>query len=67
MFANAGAFPRDSVDNFVLGDVNSLGLSGTLYKNQASTGLPNNGYGTIAGGTPFTETSNDGIADYWGS
>jgi hypothetical protein len=38
-----------------------------LYKNQASTGLPNNGYGTIAGGTPFTETSNDGIADYWGS
>ena len=29
------------------------------------TGLPNNGYGTIAGGTEFTETSNDGIADYW--
>jgi hypothetical protein len=63
--ASAGALPRDTVDNFVLSDVNSLGLAGQLYKDQSVTGLPNDGYGTLASGTPFTETSNDGIADYW--
>jgi pectate lyase len=62
---SCGAFPRDAVDNFVLGDVASLGLTGTIYTNQASTGLANNGYGTLAGGTPFVDTSGDGIADYW--
>jgi hypothetical protein len=55
--ASAGAFP--------VSDTLSLGLNGTLYKNQALTGLPNNGYGNIAGGTPFTSTSNSGIPDYW--
>jgi hypothetical protein len=65
VLASSGAWPRDTVDNFVLSDVNSLGLQGQLYKDQSKTGLPNDGYGTIAGGTPFTETSNDGIADYW--
>lgn len=65
VLASSGAIPRDAVDSFVLGDVNSLGLSGQLYKNQAVTGLPNDGYGTIAAGTQFTETSGDGIADYW--
>ena len=62
---SCGAFPRDSVDNFVLGDVGSLGLTGKIYTNQASTGLANNGYGTLAAGTPFANTSGDGIADYW--
>ena len=63
--ASSGAQPRDAVDLFTLSDVTSLGLQGRLYKDQNLTGLPNDGYGTIAGGTPFTETSNDGIADYW--
>jgi pectate lyase len=62
---SCGAFPRDTVDNFVIGDVGSLGLTGTIYTNQASTGLANNGYGTLAAGTPFANTSGDGIADYW--
>jgi hypothetical protein len=65
LVAATGAQPRDAVDTFALSDVKSVGLSGQLYKNQALTGLPNDGYGTIASGTPFTETSNDGIADYW--
>jgi pectate lyase len=62
---SCGAFPRDAVDNFVLGDVTSMGLTGTIYTNQASTGLASNGYGTLAAGTPFADTSGDGIADYW--
>ena len=62
---SCGAFPRDSVDQFVIGDVTSLGTKGTIYTNQANTGLANNGYGTLAAGTPFTETSGDGIPDYW--
>jgi pectate lyase len=65
VLASAGAQPRDAVDAFALSDATSLGLRGQLYKNQALTGLPNNGYGTIVGGTEFPETSNDGIADYW--
>lgn len=65
VIASAGAFPRDSVDNFVLGDATSLGTSGQLYKDQAVTGLSNDGYGTIAAGTPFANVDGDGIADYW--
>jgi pectate lyase len=63
--ASSGAFPRDMVDNFALSDVTSLGLKGQLYKDQNLTGLPNDGYGTIASGTPFVETSSSGIPDYW--
>jgi hypothetical protein len=63
--ASSGALPHDAVDNFAIGDVTSLGLKGQLWKDQSLTGLTNGGYGTIASGTEFTETSGDGIADYW--
>jgi len=75
--ATAGAWPRDTVDQFVVNDVLSLGTLGTQYKgesasavanypnSQANTGISSNGYGTIASGTPFTSTSNSGIPDYW--
>jgi hypothetical protein len=63
--ASSGALPHDAVDLFAISDVASLGVSGTLYKDQSLTGIANDGYGTIAGGTPFTSTSNDGIPDYW--
>jgi hypothetical protein len=63
--ASSGALPHDAVDQFAISDVTSLGLSGQLYKNQALTGIANSGYGTIASGTPFPSTSNDGIPDYW--
>jgi regulation of enolase protein 1 (concanavalin A-like superfamily) len=67
LLASSGAIPRDSVDTFVLGDVASLGTKGQLYKDQSLTGLANDGYGVLAAGTPFANSSGDGIADYWAS
>lgn len=63
--AFSGAFPRDEVDAFVVSDVNSIGTQGRLYKDQSVTGLENQGYGTLAPGSPFPNASGDGIADYW--
>ena len=45
--ANAGASPRDQVDAYVVAQVQSLGKSGAIITNQASTGLANDGYGTL--------------------
>ena len=36
-----------------------------LYTSQAQTGLPNNGYGAIAGGTRPADADNDGMPDSW--
>jgi hypothetical protein len=47
VFANAGASPRDEVDAFAVKTAQSLGTSGVIYTNQASTGLSNGGYGTL--------------------
>ena len=49
VLANAGASPRDEVDAFAIKTAQSLGKSGTIYTNQASTGLSNGGYGTLTG------------------
>ena len=46
---SAGASPRDELDSFVVNAVRSLGTQGTIYKNQANTGLSNGGYGTLSG------------------
>ncbi|KAJ6586413.1 polysaccharide lyase family 1 protein [Mycena vulgaris] len=45
--ASAGASPRDEVDAFVVASVQSLGKSGVIITDQDSTGLSNNGYGTL--------------------
>jgi pectate lyase/regulation of enolase protein 1 (concanavalin A-like superfamily) len=63
--ASAGAWPRDSVDQFAVTDTLSLGTSGNLYKDQALTGLPNQGYGILNGATPQPDMNGDGIPDYW--
>jgi len=75
--ATVGAWPRDTVDLFVVDDVLSLGTSGNQYKgesasavanypnSQANTGIDSNGYGALASGTPFTSSASDGIPDYW--
>jgi hypothetical protein len=47
VLANAGASPRDEVDAFAVSTVQTLGTSGIIYTNQASTGLSNGGYGTL--------------------
>jgi regulation of enolase protein 1 (concanavalin A-like superfamily) len=63
--ASAGAWPRDAVDQFAVDAALSLGTSGDLYKDQAATGLPNEGYGILNSGSPQPDTNGDGIPDYW--
>ena len=75
----AGTWPRDPMDTLILSQVmtlgkgttglgaNTVGPDGTLYTSQAQTGLPNNGYGSIAGGTRPTDADNDGMPDDWES
>jgi hypothetical protein len=73
----AGTLPRDPIDALIISQVMTLGKGttglgagtvgpdGGLYTSQAQTGLPNNGYGTITGGTRPTDTDNDGMPDSW--
>jgi autotransporter-associated beta strand protein len=75
--STAGAFPRDDVDSLVVSQIKTLGSGttgtgagtvgpdGSLYTSQSQTGLSNNGYGSITGGTAPVNFSGDGIADYW--
>jgi len=63
--ASAGVWPRDAVDQSAASDTLSVGTRGSLTKNQASTGLPNLGYGILNGGTPLPDLNGDGIPDYW--
>jgi len=75
----AGTLPRDPMDALIISQVMTLGKgttgsgagtvgpSGGLYTTQVDTGLPNNGYGSIASGTKPTDTDNDGMPDAWES
>jgi len=67
VLANAGCWPqhRDQVDSLVIADVKSLGKSGKLWTDQNATGLTNQGYGTLAGGTAPVDTDKDGMPDAW--
>lgn len=74
--SHSGALPYDQLDSLIWGQVKTIGKgsagpgAGTagpssLYTSQAQTGLGNNGYGTIAGGTRATDSDNDGMPDFW--
>ncbi|MCY1138066.1 cellulose-binding domain-containing protein [Actinoplanes sp. Pm04-4] len=63
--AKAGAVPRDDVDKLVVADVTSLGTKGALWSSQTATGLTNNGYGALSGGTARPDTDRDGMPDAW--
>ncbi|GIH18808.1 hypothetical protein Raf01_69800 [Rugosimonospora africana] len=63
--AHSGAMPRDQVDANVIGNVTSLGTAGDLWSHQTATGLGNDGYGTISGGTAPADTDRDGMPDSW--
>jgi hypothetical protein len=73
----AGAMPRDPLDSLILSQIETFGNgpagtgAGTagpgpsLYYDQTSTGLGNNGYGSPTAGTAPINSSGDGIPDYW--
>jgi pectate lyase len=73
----AGTLPRDPIDALIISQVRTLGRgttgtgastvgpSGGLYTSQTQTGLSDNGYGAITGGTKPTDTDNDGMPDFW--
>ena len=63
--SNAGALPRDPLDAQVVGQVMSLGTAGAIITSPSQTGLENNGYGTIDGGTALTDSDQDGMPDVW--
>jgi hypothetical protein len=73
----AGTLPRDPLDALIISQVRTLGMgttgtgantagpAGGLYTSQTETGLSDNGYGAIAGGTNPSDTDNDGMPDFW--
>jgi hypothetical protein len=72
--SRAGALPRDPIDALIISQAKTLGKSaegggagsgGKIYGSQTETGLDNNGYGTITGGSKPTDSDNDGMPDDW--
>jgi len=73
----AGAVPYDQLDSLIISQIKTLGNGsagtgagtagpgGGLYYDQTSTGLGNNGYGILNGGTAPLDTDQDGMPDYW--
>ncbi len=56
---NAGAFPRDAVDERIINDV--INGTGQGISSQSDVG----GWPTLAAGTPPTDTDNDGMPNDW--
>jgi hypothetical protein len=72
--SRAGTLPRDALDALIISQVMTLGKgssgtgagsSGSMYTSQTSTGLDNNGYGSITSGTRAPDGDNDGMSDAW--
>ena len=73
----AGALPYDQLDSLIISQIKTLGNGpagtgagtagpgGGLYYDQTSTGLGNNGYGVLNGGTVPLDSDQDGMPDYW--
>jgi pectate lyase len=65
--ANAGASRwRDEVDDYVVGELTSLGREGATISDEASLGLTNV-VGDVPGGTAPPDTDQDGMPDAWES
>jgi autotransporter-associated beta strand protein len=65
VLSNAGPLPRDQVDSQVVGQVESIGTTGSVLEYQYNDGLGNTGYGTITPGTALPDTDNAGMPDDW--
>ena len=75
--SQTGVLPRDQLDSLILSQIKTLGNGptgtgagtagpgGGLYFDQTSTGLGNNGYGVLNGGTVPLDSDQDGMPDYW--
>jgi len=63
--SSAGPFPSDPLDALVISQVTSLGTAGAIITNPSQTGLANNGFGTIDGGTALVDSDQDGMPDIW--
>ncbi len=73
----SGPVPRDQMDALIISQIQTLGngpagtTNGTagpgssLYFDQTSTGLANNGYGVINSGLPPVDSDGDGMPDFW--
>lgn len=75
--SQAGALPHDAMDSLIMSQVVTLGKGttglgagtvgpdGGLYTTQTQTGLPNQGYGDIPGGSAPADADKDGMPDFW--
>jgi autotransporter-associated beta strand protein len=59
----AGSLGYDQVDEYMIGQVQSLGTSGRLYNTERDDGLSNSGLGVVNSGTLPADTIGDGIPD----
>jgi pectate lyase len=59
----AGAFPRDGVDNLLIGELESHGQRGSIIAKE--TDEPMSGPGLSSSGKPLTDTDRDGLPDAW--
>jgi hypothetical protein len=61
--SQAGTFPRDGVDDLLVGELESHGQRGSTIARE--TDAPMSGPGVLAGGTPLRDTDRDGLPDLW--
>ena len=57
------SFKRDSVDELMITQLTSWGLLGGTITSELVA--PMNGPGVVRNGTPYTDTDQDGMADFW--
>lgn len=59
----AGTFPRDGVDNLLIGELQSHGQRGSIIAKE--TDAPMSGPGVLSSGKPAPDTDHDGLPDFW--
>jgi hypothetical protein len=55
---------RDAVDNLLIKQLKSYGTLGSIINTEDDNGISGN-VGTVANGTPATDTDSDGMSDAW--